>query len=356
MVSSLNRALSVGGWRTAVYLLGNRASCWRLAAAWRATFADTEALVLPLRTAVGSLAGAAAEQWAMPYQSAPAGPRQWRHPFLNQTLLDSHQLAAIAHLPRLETSGFSVRPAPSFAVARRAPNAGQAVLDLGAVLDQRTATGTRYAIERDQLTRHAFVCGLTGAGKTNTIMHLLGEAAAADIPFLVIEPAKTEYREMLGWQHARQQIRVFTIGREAIAPLRINPFEVPPGIDVSTHLDLLKTVFMGSMALWVPLPQVLEQAMIELYTERGWDFGTGMRQAGAADPGAPAAPTLGHLVAAVERLVPTLGYKGESTQEITASLTTRLNTLRRGARGLMLDVDRSGADGRVAARPNRHRA
>ena len=219
------------------------------------------------------------------------------------------------------------------------------------MLDQGTATGTRYAIERDHLTRHAFVCGLTGAGKTNTIMHLLGEAAAADIPFLVIEPAKTEYREMLSWQHAREQIRVFTIGRESIAPLRINPFEVPPGIDVSTHLDLLKTVFMGSMALWIPLPQVLEQAMIELYTERGWDFGTGMRQAGAADPGAPAAPTLGDLSAAVERLVPTLGYKGESTQEITAALTTRLNALRRGARGLMLDVDHSVPMGELLRAP-----
>ena len=126
MVGSLNRALSVGGWRAAVYLLGNRSSYWRLAAAWRATFADTEALVLPLRTAVGNLAGAAAAQWAMPYQPAPPGPRQWRHPFLNQTLLDSRQLSAIAHLPRLETSGFSVRPVPSFAVSRRAPKAGAA--------------------------------------------------------------------------------------------------------------------------------------------------------------------------------------------------------------------------------------
>jgi hypothetical protein len=341
LVGSLNRALSVGAWRTAVYLLGDRASYWRLAAAWRATFADTETTVLPLRTTMSPLAATAANQWAMPYQAAPAGPRQWRHPFLNQTLLDSRQLAAIAHLPRLETSGFAVRPVASFAVSRPAPRTSKPVLDLGDVLDQRTVTGRRYVLERDQLTRHAFVCGLTGAGKTNTIMRLLGEAAAADIPFLVIEPAKTEYREMLGWPGTGRKIRVFTIGRESIAPLRINPFEVPPGIDVSTHLDLLKTVFMGSMALWIPLPQVLEQSLIELYTERGWNFSSGARPAGLAETGATAAPTLGDLVAAVERIVPTLGFKGETTQEITAALTTRLNALRRGARGLMLDVSQS---------------
>jgi Helicase HerA, central domain len=351
LVNSLNRALSVGAWRTAVYLLGDRASYWRLAAAWRATFADAETLVLPLRTAVSSLAARVAAQWAMPYQAAPAGPRQWRHPFLNQTLLDSRQLAAIAHLPRLETSGFAVRPVASFAVSRPSLRTERPVLDLGDVMDQRTPTGNRYVMERDQLTRHVFVCGLTGAGKTNTIMRLLGEAAAADIPFLVIEPAKTEYREMLGWPEAGRKIRVFTVGRESVAPLRLNPFEVPPGIDVSTHLDLLKTVFMGSMALWIPLPQVLEQSLIELYTERGWSFSTGARPAGEAEPGASAAPTLGDLVAAVERIVPTLGFKGETTQEITAALTTRLNALRRGARGLMLDVGHSVPMGELLRAP-----
>ena len=350
LVNSLNRALAVGGWRTAVYLLGTRASYWRLAAAWRATFSDAHALVLPLRTAVSEPAARAAAQWAMPYQPAPAGPRPWNHPFLNQTLLDSHQLAAMAHLPRLETPGFSVRPAPSFAVSRPQPRPDRPAVDLGDVMNQRHPAGTRYRLERDQLTRHAFVCGLTGSGKTNTIMHLLAEAAAADIPFLVIEPAKTEYREMLGWQGNGSQIRVFTIGRESVAPLRLNPFEVPPGIDVSTHLDLLKTVFMGSMALWIPLPQVLEQSLIELYTERGWNFSTGARSPDG-DPGAPEAPTLGELVAAVERLVPTLGFKGETTQEITAALTTRLNALRRGARGLMLDVDRSVPMGELLQAP-----
>ena len=339
-LAALNEGMGTGAWRSAVYLLGDGESYPRLAAAWRSVFGVRGSVPEPVRVfdrpEVERLAGA----WAMPDDDSDPGPGYYRRPFEFQTLLTTAQLASCVHLPELEVPGFSVRPAATFAVSRQPPREGQPALDLGVITDQRLSEGTRYRVERDQLTRHAFVCGLTGSGKTNTIMHLLAEAASAGIPFLVIEPAKTEYREMLGWQTVREKIRVFTIGRESVSPLRLNPFEVPPGIDVSTHLDLLKSVFMGSMALWIPLPQVLEQGLIELYTERGWSF-SGAAHSGEGRPGSPDNPTLGELVAAVERLVPALGFKPETTQEITAALTTRLNALRRGARGLMLDVSHS---------------
>lgn len=338
LVTSLNRGLSIGAWRTAVYLLGDDASYWRLAASWRATFSNAERPLSPLRIAPSRAASRLADGWVMPYRPAPRGPREWQHPFLNQTLLDTQQLASFVHFPMLDSPGFTVRPAPAFATSRPMPRDPNRSIVIGDVLAQQRKTGTSYRLDLDQMTRHAFVAGLTGSGKTNTLMHLLGEMSDAGVPFLVIEPAKTEYRELLGRPGIRERLRVFTLGREQVAPLRINPFEVPEGIDVATHLDLLKAVFMGSFAMWIPLPQVLEQCLVELYTERGWDFATGRLGHGrdAAD-----LPTLGDLAEAVERTVPKLGYKAESTQEITASLTTRLNSLRRGTRGLMLDVERS---------------
>jgi len=340
LVDSLNRALTAGAWRTGVYVLGDRASYWRLAAAWRGAFSDGDA-TLPLNVAPSNKAPDLAEAWALPYQPAPQGPRGWQYPFMNQTLLDTAQLATCAHFPRIDSPGFSVRPAPAFAVSHRPPDAGARVLEIGDVLAQQRKTGTSYLFDVDQLTRHAFVAGLTGSGKTNTLMHLLSEAADLDVPFLVIEPAKTEYRELLGRKSLKDRLRVFTVGREQVSPLRINPFEVPEGIDVSTHLDLLKAVFMASFAMWIPLPQVLEQCLVQLYTERGWDFATGDHKGGRAAMGPNDIPTIADLVASVERTVPTLGYKDDTTQEIGASLTTRLNALRRGTRGLMLDVERS---------------
>jgi hypothetical protein len=340
LVDSLSRALAGGGWRTAVYLLGDETSYWRLSAAWRSTFSGPGAAGPPLQVAASRKAALLADGWVLPYQPAPPGPRAWQHPFMNQTLLDTRQLATCAHFPSLDAPGFSVRPAPAFAVSHEPPADASRVIEIGDVLAQQRKTGTTYRFDVDQLTRHAFVAGLTGSGKTNTLMHLLGEAATLDVPFLVIEPAKTEYRELLGRAGLKDRLRVFTVGREQVSPLRINPFEVPSGIDVSTHLDLLKAVFMASFAMWIPLPQVLEQCLVQLYTERGWDFASGDRRGGRVGDGTDV-PTIGELVASVERTVPTLGYKPETTQEISASLTTRLNALRRGTRGLMLDVERS---------------
>jgi hypothetical protein len=340
LIDSLNRALAAGAWRTAVYLLGDEASYWRLSAAWRGNFSDGKPTWAQLQVVPSPKAAELAHGWILPYHAGPEGPRAWRHPFMNQTLLDTHQLATCAHFPRLDWPGFSVRPAPLFAVSHPPPAAGSRAIEIGEVLTQQRKTGTSYGFDIDQLTRHAFVAGLTGSGKTNTLMHLLSEAAALDVPFLVIEPAKTEYRELLSRPELAENLRVFTLGREQVSPLRINPFEVPDGIDVSTHLDLLKAVFMASFAMWIPLPQVLEQCLVQLYTERGWNFATGGHE-GDRSATVPHVPTMSELVASVERTVPTLGYKPETTQEITASLTTRLNALRRGTRGLMLDVERS---------------
>jgi hypothetical protein len=349
LVASLERALAIGGWRTGVYLLGDASSYWQLTAAWRATFTDADVGLPPVRVATTPAAAQAAATWAMPYGPAPPGPRAWRHPFRNQTLLNSRQLAAFAHLPRLDTPGFAVRPAPAFAVSR--PPASTGSVTIGEILTQRRPTGSAYSVDLDQLTRHAFIAGLTGSGKTNTLMHLLAQAAATGVPFLVIEPAKTEYRELLGRADFGSDVRVFTIGREHVSPLRLNPFDVPPGVDVATHLDLLKAVFMGSFALWIPLPQVIEQCLVDLYVERGWDFAAGPTIGDSNGSPARPVPTLGDLVEAVQRTVPSLGYKAESTQEISAALTTRLNALRRGTRGLMLDVERSVPMGELLSAP-----
>ncbi|RUP04388.1 MAG: ATP-binding protein [Mycobacterium sp.] len=339
-LAAMGDGMATGGWRTGIYLLGDHDSYPRLASAWRSVMSGAKSLPEPVRTFDFPNAGEVAQLWALPDTEGSTGPGHYRRPFEYQTLLSTTQLAACVHLPELETPGFNVRPAPSFSVSRAPSRPGVPVVDVGEVMIQRRATGLPYRLELDQLTRHAFIAGLTGAGKTNTLIYLLSQAAAVGVPFLVIEPAKTEYRELLNRSDFGRDVRVFTVGREQVAPLRMNPFEVAPGVDVSTHLDLLKAVFTASFALWIPLPQVLEHCLVDLYTERGWDFGSSEHPGGDVT-GTSAVPRLADLVAAVERTVPTLGYKSESTQEITASLTTRLNALRRGARGLMLDVERS---------------
>ena len=49
-----------------------------------------------------------------------------------------------------------------------------------------------------KLASHIFVIGLTGSGKSNTVYQLLSELNKNDVNFMVIEPAKGEYKNVFG--------------------------------------------------------------------------------------------------------------------------------------------------------------
>jgi hypothetical protein len=341
-LETLTHGGAVGAWRVAVYLTGDASSYPRLAAAWRGIFSGAASLPEPLRTWDSTAAAALAAGWMMPDLPAPEGPGYYRHPFLQQTLLNSSQLAAITHLPQQESTGFSITIVPEFDVVSRTVGDGENQLELGKVLERTRRTDTPYRLSIQDLTRHAFVAGVTGSGKTNSIFHMLHQVDAARVPFLVLEPAKTEYRSLLGEPAFRDRLAVFTLGEERTSPLRLNPFEVLPGTSVAQHLDLLRSVFQASFGMWTPLPQVLERCLHLVYEEQGWDVATNSnRRLDAASPAWLAFPTLSHLVDAVNRVTPALGYEERVTADIRAALLTRLNSLRSGGKGRMLDVQRS---------------
>ena len=54
---------------------------------------------------------------------------------------------------------------------------------------------SRFGLNSNLLNRHAFICGMTGSGKTNTLFKLI---EGIDTPFMVIEPVKGEYRSLKG--------------------------------------------------------------------------------------------------------------------------------------------------------------
>lgn len=334
---SLIAAGAEGAWRTAAYLFGDNDGYPRLASLWRSVFSGDKSLPEPVRVFdvphVGRLAG----EWALPDQEGQPGPSRYRRPLEYQTILTSSQLAAYVHLPEVEAPGFTVEVVPEFDVVPQAL-VGETGITLGSVVERTRVTEATYSLPRQALASHAFVTGVTGAGKTNTIFHLLREIVRADIPFLVIEPAKTEYRALVDDPELGPHLHVFTPGAEWVSPLRVNPFEILPGISVGVHLDLLRSVFTASFGMWVPLPQVLEQCLIAIYEDRGWDIAS--RYDAFADE-RPSFPTLTDLVRKVEEVVPTLGFDPEAAARVLASLTTRLNGLRTGGKGRLLDVRES---------------
>jgi hypothetical protein len=329
-------------WRTAVYLLGDSDSYYQLASVWRGVFAGEHSKPEPMRVWDRHEVPALASRWAMPYPTSnDAAPGHYRHPFSHQTLLSSKQLAAYVHFPQYETNGIAVEMVADFDTVPPTVD-GPATIEIGTVVERGRRSEVIYRLQTGTLTRHVFVTGVTGSGKTNTVFHLMKQAAAAQLPFLVIEPAKTEYRALLDDPQLGPNLRIFTLGSEGVAPFRLNPFEVPEGIPVAVHIDLLRSVFSVSFGMWTPLPQVLEVCLHEVYEDRGWDVTSDInRRLDDRSDRAAAFPTLSDLVAKVDEVAARLGYEERVTADIRAALKTRLNSLRTGGKGRMLDCRRS---------------
>src|SRR5215212_2470716 len=193
---SAGEGMATGSWRTAVYLMGDATSYPGLASAWRSVMSGDRSLPEPVRVFDDPRVEGLARHWAMPDSWGLPGPGSYRRPFECQTLLSTAELAAIVHLPELESPGYRVDLVPRFDVVARPVLGNGHRLRIGNVLQNRKATAGSYDIPVQSLSRHVFVAGTTGSGKTNTIMALLEEVASHGVPFLVIEPTKAEYRAL----------------------------------------------------------------------------------------------------------------------------------------------------------------
>lgn len=211
-------------------------------------------------------------------------------------------------------------------------------LDMGHYLDV-AGVDDHAEFSAQQLAKHGLIVGVPGSGKTTamfSILHQLWDAPADKrIPFIVLEPAKTEYRSLKCLPAFERDMLVFTLGDEDTSPFRFNPLEVLPGIRLENHISKLQACFVGAFDLFDPLPIFLEQAIRRTYLEKGWyDDSRG------GDPGL-VTPTLTDLCRNAEYIVENSGFDPKMKSDFKASLLERLNSLRRGSKGRMLDCKHS---------------
>lgn len=119
--------------------------------------------------------------------------------------------------------------------------------------------------------RHAFFTGMPGSGKTNTMLHLASQLRKEGIPFLVLEPAKKEYRSLLTNSNM-QDMFLFSPHFQSKFPLQMNPLEFPKGVILSEHIDALLEVFAGAFMLEGPTYKFLSSSIQSSYTNLGWDI------------------------------------------------------------------------------------
>jgi uncharacterized protein len=250
-------------------------------------------------------------------------------PFYGSTEL----LAALARPPEAEVPGVRFALRPEFDVTPETPPGG---IRLGEVLDRNLRPAGPFAISADSLNRHVFVCGATGSGKSQTVRCLLEAASERGIPWLVVEPAKAEYRLMASRLPAAVVIRIRPGEPDAIAA-GLNPLE-PAGdgaggrFPLQTHADLVKALFIASFQAEEPFPQVLSAALGRVYEEAGWDLALGEACRGEA-----AYPTLTSLQRAAERVVTEIGYSQRVTDDVLGFIRVRLASLRHGTTGRFLE-------------------
>lgn len=116
-------------------------------------------------------------------------------------------------------------------------------------------------------TKHALIVGTPGSGKTTFSVHLLLQFARKGIPFLAIEPTKTEYRAMID---AIPDLQVFTPGNNTVSPYIINPFIPPRGIRIEQYIPSLASAFKAAFSMPSPLDMIFLKAIRACYTQYGW--------------------------------------------------------------------------------------
>lgn len=207
---------------------------------------------------------------------------------------------------------------------------------LGDYLDDASGTNLPAAFNVQQLAKHGLIVGVPGSGKTTAMFNILYQLWASapeddKIPFIIMEPAKTEYRALKTLPEF-SDLLVFTLGDESVSPFRFNPMEVLPGIRLENHISKLQASFIGAFNLFDPLPIFLEQAIRRTYEEKGWyDDSRG------GDPGLEI-PTLDDLCRNAEYIINHSGFDSKMKSDFNASLLERLNSLRRGSKGRMLNT------------------
>ncbi|MBM4456490.1 MAG: ATP-binding protein [Chloroflexi bacterium] len=249
-------------------------------------------------------------------------------------LADARGAAALFRFPiavRGGVPGVEVRqPMPDFEPGGRRANARPDELNLGSF--QR---GGAVTLRLKDLSRHGLIAGLPGSGKTNTCLYLLSQLHERGVPFLVIEPAKTEYRGLVR-QPGFEDLLVFTLGDETTAPFRLNPFELLPGVRLEVHLEALNVAINAAMPQFGVLPSIIEEALEAAYTSHSWRLSD---RGGEGEP--KLFPTMADFCRQAVQAIEGRGYRGELHDNIQAAVKGRIGSLLRGSKGRMFNCRRS---------------
>lgn len=245
-------------------------------------------------------------------------------------LLPAHSLDLLVCVPEREFPGFSILETEEYDLNHAESSDGG--IPAGSLMWNETILRRTFTIPYCELNRHAFICGMTGAGKSNTVCHLL---SCVDRPFIVIEPVKGEYRSLCG--ALKRETRVYTMNVSGDEMLQVNPLWFPLGASLQYHIDSIKTIIASAFDLYAAMPNILEQCLLRTYIKAGWNLITNRNIYEGKLPDDWLYPTISDLCAEIERYLDDSDFEGETKGNYKGALLSRLQSFTSGAKGILLN-------------------
>ena len=260
----------------------------------------------------------------------------WRQKPCCAMLASNQDILPLLTFPTTEFAGFEFVENEEFSLI--SPGTGEDGLEVGSIM-WNGAEISRFCLPRQALNRHAFVCGMTGAGKTNTLFKIIEEIAA---PFLVIEPVKGEYRSLLS---KYPDVRIWTMrtsdaDSEGVEVLQLNPFWLPEGANLAFHIDSIKTIISSAFELSAAMPNIVEQCLYNVYLKAGWNIVTNRNVYEDILPETYLYPTFQDFTNEVAAYLDKSEFGEEVMGNYKGALLSRLRSFTNGSKGALLNTTR----------------
>ena len=335
-LARIEEAKSYGGWQTAVYFIADTQSQSQALAS----------IYLGLMRGKDSHSETAAISTWTKDEAKPifAWLKNLTHPrfhsglYLNEitpaTLVSGKEMAVQLGLPRRSTSTVTVVESQSFGRSIQTTDTIGGVekasksIHLGTI--RHLWQDTKQAVDLDvqKLSSHIFVTGSTGSGKSNTVYQILDQLNKNDVKFMVIEPAKGEYKSVFG-----ERAKVFGTNPKKTELLRINPFKFPSDIHVLEHIDRLIEIFNVCWPMYAAMPAILKDAMLEAYKASGWNLENSYNLS------PDIFPSFSDLLKQLEKVIANSAFAQELKSNYEGSLVTRVRSLTNGLNGQIFSAN-----------------
>lgn len=239
------------------------------------------------------------------------------------SLVSSKELAIHMSFPQSSVPGILVREETSFGreVKSRAGLNDENAITIGNILHLGEKSTLPVRLSLEELSKHMFVTGSTGSGKSNTVYLIIDKLIKQDKKVLVIEPTKGDYRKVFG---GRADMTVYSTRENEKNLLKINPFAFPEGIQVNEHVERLVEIFGVCWPMYAAMPAVLKNSIISAYSACGWDIRKSVCRHGRLFP------TIADVVVQLKKIIASSEYSTDTKGNYIGALQTRLESLQIG--------------------------